>query len=448
MQWFSGSTTKLLSDWSFQDSPLWADYQVLGPNFGAVSVLLGVKDVLPVILGSRGCATHLRFTKLAWGIDYTLEPRPLPFIELKKSDIVRGKYQVSENQISGFQKIIKRVNPNLIAIMSNDDAILSCADLNPVKKQFEKLFGIPTIIVEVSSISSANQWIGYDKGLGALYDLFENEEVEKKRGVNLVGWKWPSRERNHDIGACISLLNELDLPVNHVIPGGCSVDDFRDSLGSQANVLWCPSYIGDTLKKLEVEKGIKIAGYTPPYGFQGTMDWIKELSIAIEDSTLLLKASTLLQDSIQDITSIKKIVEGKKAFISGGPGRLPGLLAIMADLGVDVKAAALYWPHSSSKHTLEKVVNRLPNLPDKILVGPSLYEIDEIASTYKLDFWMGGFQEQHACKRNGIPFIPTTVYTASHQCFEGVKNVGIKVKKALEGYDFVASSFRAVEDLM
>jgi hypothetical protein len=58
---------------------------------------------------------------------------------------------------------------------------------------------------------------------------------------------------------------------------------------------------------------------------------------------------------------------------------------------------------------------------------------------------MGGFQEQHACKRYGIPFVPTTVYTASHQCFEGVVNVGRKIRKAMDGFDFVANPFQTVE---
>jgi hypothetical protein len=52
----------------------------------------------------------------------------------------------------------------------------------------------------------------------------------------------------------------------------------------------------------------------------------------------------------------------------------------------------------------------------------------------------------HTCKRHGIPFIPTTVYLSSHQCFEGVITVGEKIKKALRGFDFVANPFSSVEE--
>lgn len=448
MQWYSGKPCKLMNEWKFKDSPLWADYQVLGPNFGAVSVLLSVTDVLPIIIGSRGCATHLRFTKLAWGIDYDMRTRPLPFIELSKSDVVNGTYKINEFQLLGFEKLINRLKPNLIVLMANDASILSCIDLSGLKAQIEEIFHVRTSILEVSAISSSNQWVGYDKGLGILFDLYiNNEEVQKKEGVNLVGWKWPSRERNHDIGACIDLLDKLNIPVNYVIPGGSCLNDIRESLGSQANVLWCPSYIGDTLERIERERNIPIAGFTPPYGFDGTMDWITEIANVLEKPSIIEDAKLILLDYQEQVVCIQNELRGKRAFVSGGPGRLPGLLSIMADLKVNVVNAALYWPHHSSRKTLDKVIRRLPSGPKNIIVGPSLYEIEDIASSKQVDFWMGGFQEQHSCKRYEIPFIPTTVHLASHQCFEGVINVGQKIKKALEGYDFVASSFRSTEKL-
>jgi nitrogenase molybdenum-iron protein alpha/beta subunit len=448
MQWFNGSAQELLDQWSFTQNPLWADYQVLGPNFGALSVLMGVEDVLPIMIGSRGCVTHLRFTKIAWGIDYNLNARPYPFIEIQRSDVIQGRYHVGDSQMQALKKLLCSHPASMLVVMSNDDVLLTCADLSALKAQLEKELNLPVAILEISAISSANQWAGYDHGLETLFAPFWNEAVPPKEGVNLVGWKWPSRERFHDIGSCLALLQSLGVRVNHVIPGGCRLADIRDSLGSQANVLWCPSYIGQTLERLEQERGIRIAGYTPPYGYQGTLDWLAEVESALGSvSHLREKALPQLEEARQHLAPVRARLEGKRAFISGGPGRLPGLLSVMVDLGVEVVAAGLYWPHSSSKPTLNKIMHRLPHLPEKVLVAPSLYEIEEIAQTLKPDFWMGGFQEQHTCKRHRIPFIPTTVYTASHQCFEGVRNVGRKIEMALDGYDFVATAFRSTEEL-
>jgi nitrogenase molybdenum-iron protein alpha/beta subunit len=446
MQWYKGDVATLFDKWEFGDNPLWADYQALGPSFAAVSVFFGVKDVLPIIIGARGCAVHLRFSIIAWGADFHLDPRPLPFIEISRNEVISGNYQISSSQLEALNQLVVRCQPSLLVLISNDDVLLTCADLSHLQGQVQKGTGIPTEILEVSPLTGSNQWLGYDKALELLYKPYLNENIEKKEGINLVGWKWPSRERKHDIGACFSLLQSIGVKVNHIIPGGCTRADIRDSLASQANLLWCPSYIGDTLENLAKEKGLPIAGYTPPYGMSGTTQWLAELGDAIGRRDEILSKAEKLKDQFNlQLETCKKNLKGKRGFISGGPGRLPGLLDIMADLEVEVVAAALYWPHPSSKQTLSRVLGRLKHPPEILIVSPSLYEIEEIAANHKLDFWMGGYQELHTCKRHEIPFIPTTLYLASHQCYEGVINVGKKIGRAIDGFDFVANVFQSVE---
>jgi nitrogenase molybdenum-iron protein alpha/beta subunit len=242
----------------------------------------------------------------------------------------------------------------------------------------------------------------------------------------------------------------VNVKVNHVIPGGSGIDDIRDSLSSRANLLWCPSYIGETLERLASKNGLPIAGYTPPYGLRGTTTWLAELANVLPNRMDILDSASVIRERIANqVEMIKKNTKGIRGFVSGGPGRVPGLLGIMADLDVEVVAAGLYWPHPNSKvkDALKNVANSFPIPIKKIVVAPSLYELEEIATSEKIDFWMGGYQEQHVCKRHGIPFIPTTVYSKSHQCYEGVITVGEKIEKALEGFDFVANVFTGIEGI-
>jgi nitrogenase molybdenum-iron protein alpha/beta subunit len=451
MQWYRGEAKTLFDRWEFSDNPLWADYQVLGPSFAAISVFMGLKDVMPIIVGARGCAAHIRFTKIAWGGDFFLEHKPLPFIEVTRSDVVHAQYHISQPQLESLRKLVASYQPALLVIMSNDDILLTCANMEPLVKQLQEGTGIRTEFLEVSPLSGKNQWAGYDKSLGLLYRSFLNEKIEKNEGINLVGWKWPSRERKHDIGACLALLEQVDVKVNHVIPGGSSLEDIRHSLASRANLMWCPSYVGETLEMLAEQKGLPLAGFTPPYGFEGTTSWLGELAEVLgRQDEIMSKANAAKQAHLRRVIPLQNTLGGVKGFVSGGPGRLPGLLSIMADLGVEVVAAALYWPHPNRKvkDALQHVVERLPKPLETLLVAPSLYDLEEIAAQKKIDFWMGGYQEQHACKHHGIPFIPTTVYTASHQCYEGVFNVGSKIEKAMQGFDFVANPFQSVADTL
>lgn len=448
MQWYRGDAKAIFETWKFDDNPLWADYQVLGPSFAAASVLMGLDDVLPVVLGARGCAVHIRFTKIAWGGDFKYKPHPLPFIEVSRNDVINGHYQVTPSQLENLSNIARQANSGLIAIMSNDDVLLSCADLEPLRSQVQQATGIATEVLEVSPLAGRNQWVGYDRALDLLYrNAMKKPLPKKKDGINMVGWKWPSRERKHDIGACLSLLEKLNIRVNHVIPGGSSLADIHDSLASQANLLWCPSYIGETLERLEKNYDLPLAGYTPPYGLEGTTTWLSELGSALGCQDDLQVGARRVRDEYEDeLEPLRAKLKGVRGFVSGGPGRLPGLLNIMADLGVDVVAAALFWPHPSSKRTFPPILDRLPHQPKTMLVAPSLYELEQIASREEIDFWLGGYQEQHACKRHGIPFIPITVYTKSHQCYEGVVTVAQKILKALSGFDFVANVFQSVEE--
>lgn len=449
MQWYFGETKTLFESWEFSDNPLWADYQVLGPSFAAISVFLGLDDVLPIIIGARGCAVHNRFTKIAWGGDFSLSPKPLPFIEVSRTDVVNADYDVTEPQLEAIKNLLHEIKPNLLVLLSNDDILLTCASVEKIKSKLNYFTGIQTEFLEVSPLSGRNQWIGYDKALALLYQPFLKEKYDKNNGINLVGWKWPSRERKHDIGACLNLLSQVNVQVNHVIPGGSNLDDIRDSLSSQANLLWCPSYIGETLEMLEREMNLPIAGFTPPYGITGTSIWLEELAAVLHDREDILENGNKLKELTNaEAEVIREKLKGTRGFVSGGPGRLPGLLSIMADLGIDIEAAALYWPHPNKKvqKPLQRVTEMFPKPINHFLVAPSLYDLEEIAIKERIDFWMGGYQEQHVCKQHGIPFIPTTVYSKSHQCFEGVITVGNKIEKALNGYDFVANVFQSNEE--
>ena len=73
---------------------------------------------------------------------------------------------------------------------------------------------------------------------------------------------------------------------------------------------------------------------------------------------------------------------------------------------------------------------------DRSIEDPSIFLQTNIIGTATL---------MDACRKYGIPFIPITVYTSSHQCFEGVLNVGKKIIKAMNGFDFVANPFQAAE---
>ncbi len=442
-----GDVERFRQQEQFERNPFWADYQVLGPMLGAVSMLLGTQDIMPVMVGSRGCAWHTRLTMYAWGVDFGVRRRAVPTLDFTPKQIVSGNYVVGSEQMAALRRISEANSIHMAVLLPGDSANLAGDGLDGLSAQVSDGLGIPAPVLRVSPISGSNPWVGYDQALGLIYDEVSRHATApgKRPGVNLFGWKWPSREQDYDVGTCLRLLEQLQVPVNHVLPGGASLADFADSLRSQVNLLWCSSYIGPTLHRLEDEGGLKLAGLQTPYGFTGTLQWIDELAAALDDPKVAERGRAIASQHQPELEELRNELRGKRVFVSGGPGRILGLLHAMMDLELEVVAVGLYWIHSELRAQFEQVLAQLPRPPKKLLVTPSLYELDQVAEELRPDVWLGGYQELHPCKKHNIPFVPTTLYIKSHQAFEGCIRLGNKMVQAINGYDFVVNPFMTKE---
>ena len=444
MDKYKGDFNELIDKWELKEENLWIDYQVLGPMFASLRMFLSMENVLPVIVGTKGCLNHLRFTIIAWGEeDFHLGKKPVTLLEYEQQDIVTGDYSIKDSWFEKIKIMIENENTKMVVLLPTDPINISGVDLEPIAKKIEKRVGIQTTYIPTSAISGANQWEGYQSALEALYKPFLDNKYKKNNTVNLVGWMWPSRKREHEIGACIDMLKQIDIEVESVITGGSSVKDIEKSMRAKANAMVCSAVAGELFYKLE-EKGIKLAAKRSPYGNEGTYEWLSQIATALgKDKTdKINKLADLYKD---DFEEIKQKLEGKKVFVSGGPGRLIGLLHTLSDYEVEIQSAALFWPHPWSQKDLQHMKEKHGISIKNIIVSPGLDDLNEVAQNYEIDLWLGGYQEQHVAKKYNIPFVPITVYTSPHVGFEGVVNLGNKLKLALEGYDFTENILKAKE---
>ncbi|HKL13427.1 MAG TPA: nitrogenase component 1 [Halanaerobiales bacterium] len=444
MDKYKGGFDELIEKWELKEEELWVDYQVLGPMFASLRMFLSMEDVLSVIVGSKGCLNHLRFTIIAWGEeDFHLGKKPIPLLEYDQKDIITGDYSIPDNWFKKIKELAEHEKANMIVLLPTDPINISGVNLEPIANDIKEKVGIQTTYIPTSAISGANQWEGYQAALEALYKPFLDKEYEKQDTVNLVGWMWPSRKREHEIGACIDMLKQIDIEVESVITGGSSVKDIEESMKAKANAMVCSAVAGDLFYKLE-EKGIKLAAIRSPYGNEGTKEWLTEIATALGKDKKD-KINQLEELYKKDFKEIKETLKDKKVFVSGGPGRLIGLLHTLSDYEVDIQSAALFWPHPWSQKDLRHMKEKHSIDIKNIIVSPGLDDLEQVANNYEVDLWLGGYQEQHIAKKYDIPFVPITVYTSPHVGFEGVVNLGNKLKLALEGYDFTENILKAKE---
>ena len=115
------------------------------------------------------------------------------------------------------------------------------ADLAAIARVIAEATQVETTELHVSGISGPNQWAGYDAALEALYRPLLQKPRKPEPSVNLVGWMWPSRRRNHEIGCCMAMLKELGIPVNTVVSGGSTLADIEKSVNASVNAVVCSS---------------------------------------------------------------------------------------------------------------------------------------------------------------------------------------------------------------
>lgn len=444
MQKYIGSLDGFLADGSVRDEPFWADYQVLGPMFSALRVFMTMDDVLTVIVGAKGCAYHLNFTIVAWGeLDFSLGKRPLPVLEFRQEQIVSGSFAIAPSWLAKLCKLAGLRKAARIMLFPTDAMLLCNADLSAIAEEISAATGLETGFVGVSAVSGANQWAGYDAALKALYEPFLHRDFPQTKSVNLVGWMWPSRHKGHEIGCCISMLEELGIPVNAVISGGSTAADIEKSMTASANAVVCSAVMGEVLDRLE-KKGIVLAGRRAPYGFTGTREWLESISVALDlDTRAGIDAMEARYRA--RFEEIKARLKGKRVFVSGGPGRIIGLLHTVSDYGMEIQVGGMFWPHDWSKRDIQHMVEQHKVQMKEFILSPGLDDLERVAGQYDFDVWLGGYQEQHTCKRHNIPFVPITVYTVPHVGYEGAVNLGNKLIMAMDGFSFTESSFVARE---
>lgn len=426
------------------DESFWADYQVLGPMFAALRIFMTMEDVLPVIAGAKGCAYHLNFTIVAWGeIDFSLGKRPLPVLEFSQSQIVLGDLVPREGWIQRLKKLAERRGARRIVLLPTDALCISGADLDTLARGIALRTGIETTALHISAMSGVNQWTGYKAALEALYRPLLDTSRVREKSVNLVGWMWPSRKRNHEIGCCIDMLRQLDIPVNSVISGGSTLADVERSLSASANAVVCSAVMGEMLDELD-RRGIRLAGDRAPYGFTGTSEWLENIANAL-GMDVSEKLEAMRARYLPKFLENKARLKGKRVFVSGGPGRIIGLLHALNDYEMDIRVACMFWPHEWSREDLRHLLREHGLKVGKFILSPGLDDLEAVAGTEEFDVWMGGYQEQHTCRRHGIPFVPITVYTVTHVGFEGAINLGNKMLMAMDGHSFVDNAFTANE---
>ena len=319
---------------------------------GAMFAVMGVNHGLPLVHGSQGCNTFVRYNFCR----HFREPAEIAVSSLHEDAAVFGG---RKNINAGIKNVALRLKPDLIGVITTCSSEIIGDDVfgfvDTTKKELQKMSeeepGLDKVeVIPIATPSFVgNHFTGYDVGVKSLVDnLAEPGEPTDK--VNIIpGIMNPGdiREIKHIMalmgveGTMITDTSDpFDSPLRpsvtetpYFAKGGTKVDEIRDSANSQGTIALC-KYAGSAAESLEKQHKVPAIMETPPIGLQNTDQFLRNLQkltdCEVPDS--VLDERGMLVDMIAD--NAARYLFDRKVAIYGDPDIVTGIARFAGELGM------------------------------------------------------------------------------------------------------------------
>ena len=389
---------------------------------GAMFAVAGIKRGLPLVHGSQGCSTFVRYSFSR----HFREPSEIAVTSLHEDAAVFGGRR---NLLSGIGNLTARFKPDLIGVISTCSSEIIGDDVEGfvkvAKDEMREKIGENADKVEVVSISTPSfvedHFRGYDNGIKALVDNLSCDPTESNEKVNIIpGIVNPGdiREIKHIMGLMdtdgIILTDTSDTFDSPLRPsatqlkpfypkGGTTVDEIRDVSNSLGTMSLC-KYAGSAATSMEKKYNVPSTVGPIPIGVQNTDEFVRKLKkfTDSEVSDELLDERGLLVDSMADLSS--RYLFGRKVAVYGDPDMVTGIARFVCELGMEPSVVCT---GSTSKDFVEdmKQVARESDGPVEVLLGQDLRALELKIKEDPLDLMIGNSDGRLIAQDNEIPLI-------------------------------------------
>lgn len=391
-------------------------FAVINPSkmcqpMGAVQALLGVRGAMPLIHGSQGCSTYMRFQLCR----HFREPVNVSSTSMSEGTVVYGG---EANLLKALETIRNEYKPELIGVTSSCLTETIGDDMGLIINKFQKKHPdeeLPTII-PISTPSYAGSHVdGYDK---AIKSIIENLSYPTKPNgkINLItGNISPADVR--EVKEILELLGlesiiltdsseSLDSPhtdsVSFLPSEGTTVDEIRDTANSKATVSLC-KHADSGAKFLEKRFEVKsISGFLP-VGLQSTDSFISSLCRlnGCEVPVKLEKERGRLIDAMVDAHPYNY---GRKVAIYGDPDVVVALARFAYELGM---IPVIVCTGAKSNRFLDdmKIVAEESCYYPIVLEGCDLYDLHQQIKENPVDLLIGNSYGARIAKEENIPHL-------------------------------------------
>lgn len=393
-------------------------FSVVNPSkmcqpMGAIQAILGVNDTMPLIHGSQGCSTYIRFQLTR----HFREPVEVASTSMhEKTVIYGGEY----NLMKALKNITEKQSPNMIVVTSSCLTETIGEDMHGIIERFKESNPdkkLP-IIIPVSTPSYVESHVeGYNRTIKALVEYLAVKSVPNRKINIVLGNISPADVKNIkeilDELKCGHILltdnsENLDAPLSestlNLYDNGTSIEDIQDTANSSGTIS-ISKHVDSAGIFLEKKYGVKSISGPIPVGLDNTDAFINSIC-GLENLTIsesIERERGRLIDAMVDAHSYNY---RRKVAIFGDPDFVSGITRFTSEMGM---IPSVVCSGTSSKRFSEEIniISQEKDINPIVLSGGDLYDMHRAIKQVGVDILIGNSYGASMAKEENIPLLRT-----------------------------------------
>ena len=376
---------------------------------GAIQALLGIKDSMPLIHGSQGCSTYIRFQLTR----HFREPIEVASTSLSEKTVIYGG---EFNLMKALKNITEKQSPSMIAVTSSCLTETIGEDMVGIIEKFKdaNMDKELPVIVPISTPSYIESHVeGYNRTIKALVEHLAAPTVPNGKINIITGNISPAdvkevknmlKEMDCESIILTDTSENLDAPLTEdtlsLYDGGTTIEEIEDTANS-AGTISLSKHVDSAGVFLEKMFGVKSISGPIPIGLENTDRFVKSVceleDLEIPDS--IEKDRGRLMDALVDAHSYNY---HRKVAIFGDPDFVSGLTRFTCEMGM---TPTVVCTGTESKRFIEDInnISREKGVSPTILAGGDLYDMHMAIKEAGADILIGNAYGAGMAKEENIP---------------------------------------------
>jgi nitrogenase molybdenum-iron protein beta chain len=389
-------------------------FSVINPSkmcqpMGAIQALLGVNNTMPLIHGSQGCSTYMRFQLTR----HFREPIEVASTSMSEKTVIYGG---EFNLMKALKNITEKQSPSMIAVTSSCLTETIGEDMEGIIEKFKDANmdqDLP-IIIPISTPSYVESHVeGYNRTIKALVEHLAIQSKPNKKINIITGNISPA-----DVKEVKNILNDLnceniiltdtsenlDAPLTesalNLYKEGTKIEEIEDTANSLGTIT-LSKHMDSAATYLQKKFGVKSISGPLPLGIENTDKFIGSLCELgeLEVPESIIKDRGRLIDAMVDAHSYNY---HRKVAIFGDPDFVSGMTRFTCEMGMTPSVLCTGTDSKRFTKDIENISEEKKVSP-VILAGGDLYDMHREIKEVGADILIGNSYGASMAKEEDIP---------------------------------------------